>query len=837
MLDLLDRLKTALADRYRIDRELGAGGMATVFLAQDLRHERQVAVKVLRPELAAVLGAVRFVQEIKTTANLQHPHIVPLFDSGSAGGLLFYVMPLVEGETLRARLDRETQLSIEDAVAVTREVADGLAHAHSHGVVHRDVKPSNIFLTGDHAMIADFGIARAVTVAGGDRLTTSGMAIGTPAYMSPEQGGGVDHLDGRSDEYSLACVLYDMLCGEPPFTGATVQAVVARHMLETPPSLRVIRPTIGLDVERAINKALAKTPADRFDTVKQFAETLEAAASRPSMQAVSPGQPRLRVGSWRAAALGLVAILAGIAIYWGVVRGGRGVGIENQLDPHRVAVLYFDDRSDQQRYSHLAAAFSEDLIDALSRVDALEVIPRSGVRLFIAGADPLELIAQKLRVGTVVDGSVSGSSAILRVTVRLLDATRSIQLESVNISAATGELLALRDAVADTVSRFLRQRLGEEIRILGRRAGTDDDEAWELVQRAERERAFYEELRSAGDLSAARAALARAESLLLDAERLDGRWFEPAVLRGWIAIDRTKLLSGDTTLTDSVIDGRRFDETLTAIAHADRALRLKPEDPEALELRGIARYRLWNSSISIEDPSVLLAGAEQDLRAARETHPWPARTLSALSDLVRRKGDFAEARVLAEEAVRADEVLSDTRDVTFQLAQALIDQGQFGDAAEICDDGRARFPEDMRFSLCGLTALAASDSLEPEGAKAWALANEMVERSRPGALSLYRTNAHMMVAMVLARAGLKDSSRAVIEHARAAAPVDDPRAPSLAYNEAAAWLALGEREEALRALEVYLTAYPQRQTYIATDSWFRGLHDHPRFRKLVGSGQ
>jgi serine/threonine-protein kinase len=232
-----DRLAAALADRYRIERELGAGGMATVYLAHDVKHERKVALKVLRPELAVVIGAERFVQEIKVTANLQHSHILPLHDSGVADGFLFYVMPYVEGETLRTRIDREKQLGVDDAVALTRAIAAAFEHAHKQGVVHRDIKPENILLRDNDPLIADFGIALAVSHAGGNRLTETGLSIGTPHYMSPEQAMGDRELDARSDVYSLGAMLYEMLTGEPPYTGSTAQAIVARVITEEPRSL------------------------------------------------------------------------------------------------------------------------------------------------------------------------------------------------------------------------------------------------------------------------------------------------------------------------------------------------------------------------------------------------------------------------------------------------------------------------------------------------------------------------------------------------------------------------------------------------------------------------
>jgi serine/threonine-protein kinase len=276
-----ERLTKALADRYRIEREIGAGGMATVYLAHDLRHDRNVAIKVLRPELAAVLGAERFLAEIKVTANLQHPHILPLHDSGEADGFLFYVMPFVDGESLRDRLERETQLSVEDALQITEEVADGLSYAHRLEVIHRDIKPENILLSGGHALIADFGIARAVTEAGGSRLTETGLSLGTPHYMSPEQASGDRYIDARSDQYALGCVSYEMLVGEPPHTGPNPQAIISKVLTQPAPRVRDLRDLVHPQVDAAIGKALAKLPADRFATVRQFAAALRISETMP----------------------------------------------------------------------------------------------------------------------------------------------------------------------------------------------------------------------------------------------------------------------------------------------------------------------------------------------------------------------------------------------------------------------------------------------------------------------------------------------------------------------------------------------------------------------------
>ncbi|MDQ3243958.1 MAG: serine/threonine protein kinase, partial [Gemmatimonadota bacterium] len=269
------QLKESLADRYDIKREIGAGGMATVYLAQDLRHDRPVALKLLNPELGAVLGAERFLAEIRVTANLQHPNLLPLFDSGAAEGLLYYVMPFVDGETLRGRLDRERQLPVDEAVRMTVAIANALDYAHSHGVIHRDLKPENILLQAGQPVIADFGIALAVKNAGGNRITQTGLSLGTPQYMSPEQATGDRVIDGRADIYSLGAVAYEMLTGEPPHTGSTSQAIIARMLTEKPRPMRVTRNAIPEHIEFAVQHALEKLPADRFSTAHQFAEALQ----------------------------------------------------------------------------------------------------------------------------------------------------------------------------------------------------------------------------------------------------------------------------------------------------------------------------------------------------------------------------------------------------------------------------------------------------------------------------------------------------------------------------------------------------------------------------------
>jgi len=315
MSDNLERLRAALDGTYNLGHELGAGGMATVYLAEDIKHDRKVALKVLRPELSAVLGSERFLTEIRTTANLQHPHILPLYDSGEAEGQLFYVMPYVEGETLRGLIERERQLPVEEAIRIAIAVTGALDFAHRKGVVHRDIKPANIMLQDGQPVVADFGIALAVEQAGGGRLTETGLSLGTPHYMSPEQASADRDPDARSDVYSLACVVYEMLTGEPPHLGSSAQAVLARILTETPRSVRDVRNTVPAHIDAALAKALHKLPADRFDTVADFSAALEGKYTMP-MAAEPSAAPAAAARRWRSPALATAALVLGLAAGW-----------------------------------------------------------------------------------------------------------------------------------------------------------------------------------------------------------------------------------------------------------------------------------------------------------------------------------------------------------------------------------------------------------------------------------------------------------------------------------------------------------------------------------------
>ena len=320
----IDRLTAALSRSYRIERELGAGGMATVYLAEDLKHDRRVAIKVLKPELAAVLGAERFIVEIKTTAAMSHPHILPLFDSGEADGFLYYVMPYIEGETIREKLTRETQFGIEEAVRITREIADALDYAHRRGIIHRDIKPENILLHDGRAMVMDFGIALAVSAAAGGRMTETGLSLGTPHYMSPEQATAEKEITPRSDVYSLASVLYEMLAGEPPHSGGSAQAIIMKIIAEPAQLVTQLRKSVPTNVAAALDMALQKVPADRFASAAKFSEALAnpAFTTRGTAQLTgASGSTRGITTPWFVATAA-VALVASVLAVWGWQRSG-----------------------------------------------------------------------------------------------------------------------------------------------------------------------------------------------------------------------------------------------------------------------------------------------------------------------------------------------------------------------------------------------------------------------------------------------------------------------------------------------------------------------------------
>jgi len=827
--DLLESLREALADRYAVEREVGHGGMATVFRAEDRKHHRAVAIKVLRADLAAVLGPDRFLREIEIAARLQHPHILPLYDSGSAAGILYYVMPYVEGESLRDRLTREQQLPVEDALRIATEVAGALAYAHGHGVVHRDIKPENIMLSGGTAVVADFGIARAVSAAGGgEHLTQTGMAIGTPAYMSPEQGAGGHELDGRSDQYSLGCVVYEMLVGEPPFTGPTVQAVIARHSMDSvsPPS--IVRSTIPDAVEGAILRALSKVPADRYPTSALFAEALNTpSAATGAARRASLVSGRRRRRPWRVAlvaAVGVSVVALGAALA-ARRRAAPGPAAAGGLDPRHVAVLYFEDQSRDSSLGFLADGLTEALVDQLDQVHSLDVISLNGVAPYRHAKISRDSIARALAVGTLVEGSVEPVRDRVRATVRLVDGASGAEIERGTFEQPAGSALAIRDSVAQRVALFLRARLGEEVRLREQRAGTRSVEAWTLVQQGEREGKKAVGLVRRADTAGARTVMQRADTLLAQAARADPAWVEPVVVRGQIAFRWARELQTNPREAAPWI--------AVGIGHARRALALAPRHPEALELLGSLRYLAYLLRLAPNEAvaATELRAAKDDLQAAVELKPL-ASAYYMLSHLYYRTEDVSAALIAARRAYEEDAYLDEAADILWRLFAGSYDLELHAQARKACEEGGRRFPDDYRFTDCQLWVMT-TEARAVDVPAAWRLLAALDTLPPPQARRSERYEGMILVGAVLARAGLKDSARNVLDRSRAGR--DTAFDAELVGYEAFARVLNGEQDAAIDLLKQYNAANPGHlfQRGGNVHWWWRNLQSNPRFRELT----
>lgn len=772
------RLSTALADRYKIERELGRGGMAVVYLAEDLKHHRRVAIKVLRPELSAIVGSERFLREIEIAATLQHPHILPLFDSGqvTAGhpersegpqSFLYYVMPFVEGESLRERLTRETQLPLETALQITREIGSALQYAHEHGVVHRDIKPENVMLSGGHAVVADFGIARALHAANGEQLTLTGMVVGTPQYMSPEQASG-EKVDGRSDQYSLGCALYEMLSGKPPFVGPTPLAVLARHSAEPVPSLRAVRQSVPLGVEAAIMRAMAKRPEDRFPSIREFLSALEAQQIAAFVPAQSRGRSR-RVAEIAA------GLLLGVALWWLTI--GR-LAHSTPGGVTAIAVLPFLDLGGSPDTTYLGLGMTDGLIADLAEVGSLKVISRSSGATAQGAARSLADLSSELGVQAVVQGWIGRIADTVRVRLRFLHAPDSTTLFAKDYQRRLGELPDLQREIATALTGSIS-------------ASVKGSEQSRLAVRGEVEQRAYEAfLRGRFYLEQEELELARAQ--FEQASRITPDWAPPYV---GMANYYTSLPFYSDVPPAVVLPKAR-----AALVHA---LQLDESLAEAHAVNAYIRaYYEWD-----------WRAAEQEFRRALELRPNYADAYFSYSRFLASRRRFDEAIAQLGHALELDPL-----SLSLQTNRSLLDYfaGRYDKAKQGLMEVLKSDSTD-RLSRWGLALVA-----EQQGRVDEAIA--ILERL--GGTSL---NTKSSLGHAYGLAGRARQARNVLRVLQTAA--ERSYVPS--YFFALVHAGLGERDQALRYLE---KAYEERSTvlaYVQIDPRLASLRAEPRFVALV----
>lgn len=857
--DQIERLKRALAGRYSFDRELGEGAFASVHLARDLRHERLVAIKVLHVDPSSELSEIRFLREIRFLASLQHPNIVPVHDSGHVEDLLYYVMPYVRGETVRERIHRERQLAISDALRIACEVADALDYAHGQGVIHRDIKPENVLLSGNHAMLADFGIARAIDSARGGHLTRTGFGSpGTPAYMSPEQILGDSELDNRTDIYSLGCVLFEMITGKAPFEGPSG---LARRFDVAAPTIREKRPEATSALDSIIGKALSRNPTERFSAASELCSAL----SDPAVQAAIPlgarnrkvleatptasagasasgssaaeGSPakskprfrsRFKTMSW---AWSVVLALSLGAMVVRAIRPRLSAG-NRPPDPRRIAVIDFEDQSPAHDLGYLSSGLSASLTHELSSVSTIQVVSRNSVRAFRERGISVDSLIASLRIGSLVEGSVQRSEERTRVTVELIDATSKTQISSAMVERKAGELFMLEDDLAHQVASLLRRRLGKELRVREIIAGTHSDTARDLVFQSDKIREDIDstEQSSVLELTAALSSLKRADALLASAESADVRWNRPPLSRGWVALEVAQRTSG--TARDAAFD--------KAARQASFVLARDSVNAEAFELRGTGYYRqAARLTLPPQDFEGRLLNAELDLKRAISIDSLLPTAWGTLSLVRVARGNISQAESDAQTAFGMDTYLREAPTILGALYAATLLKGNAQAAWLWCKRGAIDYPQDVRFIDCQLTLLAEDRSHLPDLGLAWRLAARAEDldppiRAKSGGREFLPIYRQMLVADVLARTGRADSARAVARRARGDVKMGSGLDTDIRYEEAYLHLLLGERDSALHLLAEYVGARPPLRGLVARHPRWKALWNEPAFVRLLG---
>jgi TolB-like protein len=695
MADLLERLKTALADRYTIERELGSGGMATVYLAQDLKHERQVAVKVLRPELAAALGPERFHQEIKIAAHLNHPHVLPLLDSGEADGFLYYVMPHIEGESLRDKLAREGELPVAEAVRILRDVVDALSHAHKHGVVHRDIKPDNILLSERHALVTDFGVAKAVSEAtGAQRLTTEGVALGTPAYMSPEQAAADKHIDHRADIYAVGVVAYELLTGRTPFLAATPQMILSAHITETPEPVTKYRESVPPALEQLVMKCLEKKAADRWQSAEELLPQLEALATPSGGITPTGTMPVDRAVRRRwmmvGGAIGVAAVIALIAVVAALPRGTA-----TPLNANRVVVVPFEAITDTDTLASLGAIVAHYVTDELSRTGIVEIVPSVETQAALSvGASSAADLAEKTGAGILISGVYffQSDSILLRAQVVNTKESRVVAGIGPIGNKVEQQMLAvdrLRQRIAGILSIHLDPRFAASAQVAGQPPSFEAYQHFMTGVQLRREGKYREAVTSFERALSVDSTFASATLLMANAEWNAGNMARADSLFKEVAIDRARLAPLDAAFLDGAQAWLATDlevalpafrrmcqlDALEGCRYAAQAAVWSNRPQEAIQHLAGARERYAGAGsaspaywIQLTTAHHMLGDYHQELRDARlgrENHP-NSRALEGIQ--LRALAAVGGLRQLRE---HVDEILASQTDVWDRVQPAV----------------------------------------------------------------------------------------------------------------------------------------------------------------------
>ena len=867
----LSALADALGDRYRIERELGAGGMATVYLAEDLKHHRRVAVKVLRPDLAAALGSDRFLREIEVAASLTHPHILPLHDSGAADGFLYYVMPYIEGESLAARIAREGELPVPEAVRILRDVVDALASAHAHGVVHRDIKPDNVMLAGRHALVMDFGVAKAISEATGRQtITTMGVALGTPAYMAPEQAAADPHIDHRADIYAVGVMAYELLAGQRPFTGNSPQQVLAAQVTQPPKPVTLHRTTVPPALAQLVMRSLEKKPADRPQTAAELLPILDLLSTTSGSTLSLPAPSR--APGFMKIALAIVGLLLLLAAGWWVSRrantGTAGGGEEIQS----IAVLPFQNQGGAAENQAFTDGIHDDILTQLSKISAFQVTSRTSVEEYRTRSKGVKEIARELGVGAILEGGVQRSGNQVHVNVQLIDAARDRHLwaESYDRALTAENIFAIQGEIARQVASALQATLTADESDQLAQLPTRNIEALDFYHRANilmsrrgepgadtaAVRAFSDAVRADSTFGQAWAGLAMTRSWLVR------RGIEPNAEPTVAALRRAQALAPDapeTQLAAGFYEYYVAGDFAAALRHFQAAERRWPSNPAMNEAIGfiLRRQGKWEEGLAYLQRAALLAPreanrlvvlvqslapmrrleeAEQAMRRALVLDPQLERSVNNLVVVLAMKGDTAGAMMVLDSTTLSGPLIHNARALVAGLRR------DFRAAiAEIHAAGHQPRSTANTIGFLAKQAYLAGDSALMRHYADSLLRDAMETRRRIEAgeqVDVFGALAKAHVDIGFARALRGDREGAVREGRQGVSllppSVDALEAPYIALDLSRIYIVIGDYPAAIEQLRYLLSIpSPLSRPILRLDPLYDPLRKYPEFQALL----